>query len=80
MVRCLALKVLRGGERLYELHVASLAKKAAAFFDIRLSLQLVDRAPQPLDLRLLGLHLAMAGEGLHGVGVISLIQWRSTFS
>jgi hypothetical protein len=29
---------------------------------------------------LLGLHLAMAGEGLHGVGVISLIQWRSTFS
>ena len=27
-----------------------------------------DLAPQPLDLQLLGLRLAMAGEGLNGIG------------
>jgi hypothetical protein len=35
---------------------------------IPLSLQLVDLAPQPLDLQLLGLHLPMAREGLHRIG------------
>src|SRR6478735_3349940 len=44
-------------------------RRPRLFFDIPLSLQLVDLAPQPLDLQLLGLHLSLGGEGLNRIGV-----------
>ena len=47
-----------------EPHIASLAKKAAAFFlDVTLRLQLRDFLAQPIDLELLRLHLTVPGKG-----------------
>ena len=61
-----------------ELHIASLAKYAAAFKDVTLRPELGDLSAKTIDFPLLRPHLAMAGKACLVSAATSLFQRRRT--